>query len=148
MIKDRIERAETYYEISENLKKGFEWIKNNDLLNMPDGRYEIDENNYANIQSYDTKENAPFEAHRKYIDIQYMINGEERCGIADYKFCSVKEAYNDDKDIEFLNCEKSNYYQVLKNGEFLVFFPHDAHQPALYSGNKQFVKKVIVKVLA
>ena len=42
MIKDKLTNADTYYGISERLKQGFEWLKNNDLLNIPDGRYLID----------------------------------------------------------------------------------------------------------
>lgn len=146
MIKDNIKRAETYYNISENLKKGFEWIKNNDLKNMTDGRYEISDKIYANLQSYTTKDDAPYEAHRDYIDIQYMIKGAERSGVTDYSNCSVKEEYNKEKDIEFLNCNsEEKFYELLEN-EFFVFFPHDAHKPALKINENKNVKKVIVKV--
>ena len=146
MIKDSINNAKTYYNISENLKTGFEWIKNNDLKNMADGRYEISDGIYANVQSYLTKDDAPYEAHRKYIDIQYMIKGEELSGITDYSNCSVTEEYNKENDIEFLkNNEKEEFYK-LKENEFFVFFPQDSHKPALKTGKNEKVKKVIVKV--
>lgn len=146
MIKDSIKRAETYYNISENLKKGFEWIKNNDLKNMPDGKYQLDDVNYANIQTYDTKDNAPYEAHRDYIDIQYMISGEELSGVVDYTNCSTKEKYDKEKDIEFLNCNTPEEFHKIKEGEFFVFFPHDAHKPAIKVDMNKKVKKVIVKI--
>ena len=146
MIKDNICRAETYYNISNNLKKGFEWIKNNNLENMPDGRYEISDKIYANLQSYITKEDAPYEAHRDYIDIQYMVKGEEQSGVTDYKNCSTKEEYNKEKDIEFLNCNKKEEFYKIGEKEFFVFFPHDAHKPALKINENKNVKKVIVKV--
>ena len=146
MIKDCIERAEKYYKISDNLRQGFEWIKNNDLLNMKDGRYIISDFLYANVQTYDTKEDAPYEAHRQYIDIQCMINGEELSGVTDYKNCSTVTAYDETKDIEFLkNNAEENFYKI-KTGEFFVFFPHDAHKPALKVNEISNVKKVIVKV--
>ena len=149
MIKDKLENAQTYYGISENLKKGFEWIKNNDLKTLPDGKYEIeDENIFANVQSYDTKDTAPYEGHRKYIDIQYMIRGREKVGITDYTNCSTIEEYNEDKYIEFLKNNTSDFYEILEEGNFLVFFPQDAHQPALNPDNKLNVKKVIVKVMS
>ena len=146
MIKDNIKRAEIYYNISDGLRKGFEWIKNNDLKNMAVGRYEISENIYANIQSYLTKNDAPYEAHRDYADIQYMVTGEELSGVTDYSNCSVTEEYNKDKDIEFLtnNSEEEKY--KIKEGEFFVFFPTDAHKPALKVKENKNVKKVIVKV--
>lgn len=146
MIKDNIKRAETYYNISENLKLGFEWIKNNDLKNMPDGRYEICGKNYANLQTYETKDDAPYEAHRDYIDIQYMVIGEELSGVTDYTNCSTKEEYNKEKDIEFLNINAKEEFYKIKEGEFFIFFPHDAHKPALKIDTNKKVKKVIVKV--
>lgn len=147
MIKDKLENSQTYYGISENLKKGFEWIKNNDLKTLPDGKYKIEgENIFANVQSYDTKDTAPYEGHRKYIDIQYMIRGREKVGITDYKNCSTIEEYNVDKDIEFLKNNNSDFYEILDEGNFLVFFPQDAHQPALNPDKKLNVKKVIVKI--
>ena len=147
MIKDKLEHAGTYYGISARLKQGFEWLKNNDMVNMPDGKHAIDGDKiFANVQSYDTKDDAPFEGHRKYIDIQYMIKGREKVGVTDYSNCSTTESYNEEKDIEFLKCNIIDNYQTLEEGEFLVFFPQDAHQPALNLDKKLFVKKVIVKV--
>ena len=147
MIKDKLEHAGTYYGISARLKQGFEWLKNNDMVNMPDGKHIIDGDKiFANVQSYDTKDDAPFEGHRKYIDIQYMINGEEKVVVTDYSNCSTTEEYNEEKDIEFLKSNVNAHYQVLEQGDFLVFFPQDAHQPALDNNKKRFVKKVIVKV--
>lgn len=147
MIKDRLENAGIYYGISENLKTGFEWLKNNDLSTLPDGKYEIRENEiYANLQSYDTKETAPYEAHKKYIDIQFMITGKEKIGVTAYSNCSLREEYNEEKDIEFLSCNITETYQILESGEFLVLFPQDAHQPSLSPDKKSNVKKVVVKV--
>ena len=147
MIKDRLEHAEIYYGISENLKKGFEWLKNNDLTALPDGRYKISGNEiYANVQSYETKDDALYEAHREYADIQFMIKGREKIGVADYSACSAAEEYNKDKDIEFLNCNKPDSYEIIEEGEFLVLFPQDAHKPSINPGNKQNVKKAVVKV--
>lgn len=147
MIKDRIENAKSYYGISARLQAGFEWIQNNDLANLPDGKYQIDGDGiFANLQSYDTKDDAPYEGHRKYIDIQYMIKGEEWIGLANYNECTTTQEYDSEKDIEFLDCTSKDAKQILREDEFFVFFPQDAHQPALNPGKKLSVKKVIVKV--
>ena len=123
------------------------------MVNMPDGKHIIDGDKiFANVQSYDTKDDAPFEGHRKYIDIQYMINGEEKVGVTDYSNCSTKEEYDEEKDIEFLKEITKLFKQYIKlqrntdMKDFLIFFPQDAHQPALDNNKKRFVKKVIVKV--
>lgn len=147
MIKDKLEHANTYYRISENLKKGFEWLQNIDLKSLSDGKYLIDDTNvYANIQSYDTKDNAPYEAHKSYADIQLMIKGVERIGITDYSNCNVIEKYDREKDIEFLSSNKEDFYITIQEGEFLVLFPQDAHKPSIHFDKKQNVKKVVVKV--
>ena len=147
MIKDNIKNAGTYYNISNSLREGFEWIKSNDLKNMPDGRYEISDQIYANLQSYLTKDDAPYEGHRDYIDIQYMVSGEEQSGVTNYSNCSTTEEYNKEKDIEFLKCNTEEEFYKIKEGEFFVFFPHDAHKPALKINENKNVKKVIVKVM-
>ena len=146
MIKDNIKNAETFYNISDNLKKGFEWIKNNNLSEMPDGRYEISEKIYANLQSYMTKDDADYEAHRAYIDIQYIVEGEEKSGVLDYSKCETLKEYDNNNDIEFLKTNSEEEFYTIHKGEFFVFFPHDAHKPAIKITQNKPVKKVIVKV--
>ena len=145
MIKDNINNYETYTGISNRLSAGFEWILDNNLEEMNDGRYEIGDGLYANLQTYETKETALYEAHRDYIDIQYMIQGCEKCGVTEYKSCKTETEYNKERDIEFLSAENGEYY-TLKSGEFFVFFPQDAHKPSIMKEFKQKVKKVVVKV--
>lgn len=147
MIKDKLIYSKNYYGISENLKKGFEWLKNQDLKNIKPDKYLIDGDNlYANVQIYETKEDAKYEAHKKYIDIQYMIDGEELIGVCDINNCSTFEEYDQDKDIEFLNSFNKDEFQTIKEGEFLVLFPNDAHKPSILKDIKKRVKKVVVKV--
>ena len=146
MIKDILDNAQNYYSLSKNLKVGFEWLKNHDLKNMADGKYVINDDIYANVQSYMTKDDAPFEAHKKYIDIQYMIDGEENIELANYMNCDIKVEYDKEKDIEFLECNRNVETQTLKQDYYLVFFPSDVHKPALKINEPRQVKKVIVKV--
>lgn len=152
MIKDKLSNAETYYGISKNLKIGFEWLKSQDLENIKPQKYIIESNNlYANVQTYATKEDAKYEAHKKYIDIQYMIKGKEIVGISDRNNCTVSVPYDSATDIEFLDCNIEDEWYTLNEGEFLVLFPWDMHKPAI-SPNKNsgdepnYVKKVVVKV--
>lgn len=147
MIKDKLSNAQCYYAISERLKNGFEWLISSNLYDLEDGKYLIDgENIFANIQSYVTKDDAPYETHKKYIDIQYMIKGAERVGVSEQSNCILIENYSEAKDVAFWECNKNNSVQILNEGEFLVFFPQDAHQPSLKLDNNAPVKKVIVKV--
>ena len=147
MIKDRLFNAENYYNISENLKAGFEWLKNNKLTELEDGRYEIDGNNlYASIQTYITKEDANYESHREYIDIQYMIRGAEKIGVTDLKNCKTCIEYDSSSDLEFYDIIKDEEYLKLEKGDFMIFFPNDAHKPSISIDTAIEVKKVVVKV--
>lgn len=144
MIKDKLENAETYYTLSESTKKGLTWLKENDLSKLKCGRYYIDaENIYANVDEYETKQEAKYEAHRKYIDIQYMIDGEEFIGVTDIKNCKTCIEYDEERDLEFFDAEDE--FQTLKTGEFFIFYPQDAHKPCIRK-EKQNCKKVVVKV--
>lgn len=147
MIKDRLENAKIYYNLSENLKKGFEWLEHTDLKNIDNGHYVIDgEDVFASVQTYETKEDANYETHRKYIDIQYMIKGFELVGATDISNCETCIEYDLEKDLEFYICPNQPPKQTLNEGEFLVFYPHDAHQPSICPKEKSLVKKVVVKV--
>ena len=148
MIKDKLKNAKNYYNLSENLKKGFSWLLETDLKSIDDGRYEIDGNNvYASVQTYTTKSDANYEALRKYIDIQYLIKGKEFVGVTDLSNCNTCIQYDFDKDLEFFNCSREDDYFPFREGEFLVLYPNDAHKPSIdYEGLKNEVKKVVVKV--
>ena len=148
MIKDKLKNAKIYYSLSENLKKGLEWLEKTDLKILNDGKYEIaGKEVYASVQKYETKSEANYEAHRKYIDIQYVIEGREFVGVTDINNCHTCIEYDSDRDLEFFNCTKEDEYQYLREGEFLILYPHDAHKPSIdYENVKSSVKKVVVKV--
>ena len=83
-----LKNAKTYYNLSKNIRIGLEWLEKTDLKNLEDGKYEIEnETVYASVQTYITKDDAKYEAHKKYIDIQYMINGAEKIGVTDLSNC-------------------------------------------------------------
>lgn len=147
MEKDSLNNINNYTNLPEGIQKGLEYLKNTDFSKIEDGRYLIfGEDIYVNIQSYLTKSDADYEAHRKYIDIQYMISGRENIGVTDYSTCKTTIEYNEDKDIEFLRGNGSFF--ELKTGEFMILYPKDAHKPSLSldSANPENVRKAVVKV--
>ena len=148
MIKDRLVNSQVYESLSENIKKGFQWLRETNLKEIEPGKYVIDgENLWANVQIYETKPDADYEAHKKYIDIQYMISGNELVGVRDLSDCVSAIAYNRDNDIEFLHAKTEEEFQELNEGKFLLFYPHDAHKPSINPGETKTVKKVVVKAL-
>lgn len=154
MIFDNIENASLYYPLGEKIKKGFEFILNHDLKTMPCGRHDIDEGIYANVQELDTKmaHLAKFEAHRKYIDIQYVISGCERMDFSLIDNFRSITAYDGENDIEFLELKEESPCANSINareGNFAIFFPQDVHAPMLSCNDGcEKIKKVIVKIKA
>ena len=148
MILDRLSNSKQYEKLNEKFKIGFDFLKNNNLKEMKDGRYDIAEGVFANVQSLKTKNKTEkkWEAHKDYIDIQYVIKGEESKGygiLEDFK--KVVVPYDKEKDIEFLDGEKFNYIDVNEN-DFVIFYPNDVHAPMLSVKEDVGIKKVIVKI--
>ncbi len=147
MIVDIIENAQEYYNLSKNFQKGFEFLKNTDLKNLDNGKYEIDGDNiFVSIQDYNTKPESEgkFEAHKKYADIQFIITGEEKIGFTNVKNCTPTTFYDDTNDIIFLE-GKGDFIKAVEN-TFLIFLPQDAHMPCISIDNSKYVKKAVVKV--
>lgn len=150
MIKDNIQKAENYYNLSNGIKTGLEYLQNTDFSTVENGKYEISENVYANVQEYISKpqDEGRFEAHEKYIDIQYIVKGEEKIGVCDVSNFIEETPYNVEKDIVFLKEKSSNKSEFfhLKEEEFMILYPQDAHMPSISSKTQSHVKKVVVKV--
>ena len=146
MIKDLLCNYKNYRELDKNLVKGLEFLSNTDWELINDGKHIISDEIYVNIQTYVTKDDADFEAHREYIDIQYIISGEELIGVTDYKKCETTIPYDKEKDIEFLSGE--GFYENLLKGEFMILYPNDSHKPSISIDKKspQKVRKAVVKV--
>ena len=145
MIFDSIKNISKYLNLDKKIQKGFDFITKNNLKNFENGRYEIDGKNiYANIQEYETKEEGMFEAHRKYIDIQYVISGFEKIEVCEISELQEKIPYDKEKDLIFFEGNGSSL--KLKEGYFAVFYPQDGHKPCITDENKSNVKKVVVKV--
>jgi len=141
--------AISYFKNRERWDEAFNFLKNNDLLKLELKRYDLDGDNlYASVSEYLTKneENARYEAHRKYIDIQYVISGKEQIGIAPMSLKKdVLEAYDAAKDIEFLTVNQGVNFKAASD-RFFIFFPEDVHRPGLKDGENSTVRKVVVKV--
>jgi biofilm protein TabA len=150
MILDTIANAKKYEVLHKSFKKAFDFIRESDLKTMEVGRYEIDGDNiFALVQGYTSKavEEKQFEAHRDYIDIQYMISGSEMMGYTTPGYLTVTSEYNPDNDVElyshtaFTECE-------LDAEDFAVFYPEDPHMPGCSISGKDVgeVKKLVLKI--
>ena len=147
MILDKLENSKLYEKLHPLFAKAFEFIRNTDFSGLTDGKYEIENDKlFAMVQEYKTKdetEGKP-EAHRKYIDIQYIHSGVELIGIAPLKGNTLISD-EPEKDLAFYESETSLIR--LEAGMFAVFFPDDLHMPGIKPEQASKVKKVVVKVL-
>jgi len=142
------ELAIKYFENRERWEKAFNYLKTNNLEKISVGRYELDGANiFVIVDEYTTKdeEETRFEAHKEYIDIQYLVYGEEKIGII--PLINTKEIipYDSIKDITFLYSEQNNYHVALPD-RFFVFFPEDAHRPCVKTNENSKVRKVVIKI--
>lgn len=87
-----------------------------------------------------------FEAHRKYIDLHYIISGVERIATSHITVLSSTTPYSSEKDIEFLEGDADGYYD-LKPEQFMVCFPNDAHKVAIMKDEPTNIKKVVFKII-
>lgn len=141
--------AVSYFKNSERWDSAFTFLKNNDLASLEAKRHDLDGDNlFVSITDYNTKneEDANYEAHRKYIDIQYVVSGAEMIDITPLSLKdSVYQAYDDTKDIEFFSVKEGKAFKADPE-LFFIFFPEDAHKPGLKIDTIAPVRKVVVKV--
>lgn len=137
-----------YKELNEAFGCAFAFLES---LSEDSSKASIDENGVrggisviAKSDTFADGEPKCFEAHRKNIDIHYVLQGEERFGYAHVDTLYPKTEYNEEGDYLLLNGEAA--YFTLRPGDFCIAFPEDAHIPCLTSGDTEKVKKVILKI--
>lgn len=129
--------------------KAVDFLKNTDLENLANGKYEIDGKDvYANVMEYTTIpwEEAKYESHHDYTDIQYMIKGSEVLTYAPTDALNVSVPYNEAKDCVLYDNANPGVQAVVKAGEYMIFNPWDGHKPKAAAGEPAPVKKVVVKI--
>ena len=146
---NRREFAVSYYTQKERWDKAFAFLRENDLAKMELKRYDLDGDNlYSTVSEYMTKntEDAKYESHRKYIDIQYVASGKELIGLTPVsKKAEVLTPYDETKDIEFMTVTEGKNLNAAPD-RFFIFFPDDLHSPGIRDGENSLVRKVVVKV--
>lgn len=146
MIIDRIENAPLYYALHPKFKAAFEALASMDTLAIPVGRHDIDGDSiYVLVQEYTTKpkEQGKWEAHRRYIDLQYVVKGAEGMGYANIHHLQQGE-YIPEKD--FLPLFGEGDQVALHRGCFVLLFPEDAHMPSMALGESAPARKIVFKI--
>lgn len=150
MIFDKINNLSDYFEELPILKMVADFVDDFNKNNLVDGTYEIDGKRvFAMVQSYRTKQQTPemmFEAHKKYIDLQYIVNGIEKIRWARLdKVSLVEEKYSLGEDIAFYEGDAMFDFTLTKN-TFLLLYSTDAHLPGLSADKDVNVRKIVFKI--
>ncbi len=147
MIIDKIENARIYHNISESITEGLAFLQSLDIETIHNGKHTINGDLlYAIISEYTTKahENNIMEAHKEYVDIQYILEGTEQIGFTTLAQQKVTKAYDQEGDYALFEAPLDVI--TLKKGMFAIFFPDDLYLPGLQTEKSENVKKVVVKV--
>jgi len=119
-----------------------------DLKSMEPGKYPlVGDQVFALVSTYSTKtpEQAKWEAHRKYIDLQYVIEGEERMGQMPLAGAKAPQQYDAEKDLIFFGDQEGEYFTA-DSRCFFLFFPEDVHRPGVLVEESKPVKKLVIKI--
>ncbi|QDR79701.1 YhcH/YjgK/YiaL family protein [Sporomusa termitida] len=132
------------------LVKGLAYLTTANLSALPAGKHELEgQDMYVAINEYETQPRAMrrAEAHVEYLDIQYMVAGEEL--IAYSLLADDNEVLSDElaaKDVIFFKTGQPETDLVMTAGMYAIFFPWDVHRPNCAWRQAQPVKKAVVKI--
>jgi len=132
-----------------NLKKAISYFLQHkkDIFTLTQGTYKIRSEFFYMIQEYETKDSTIWEAHKKYIDIQIILSGEELIEVAIIDKLQSLDKYDKEKDFLGFEGPATSFLEMQEN-DLVILFPEDAHKPALtLKKGKSFVKKCLFKVL-
>lgn len=146
MILDTLANALRYHGLHPRFPEAFRFLRETDLATLAPGRHDIADDALFAIVTHGngrSREEAPLECHRRYIDIQFVIAGKEEMGWKPVRDClQPRSEYSEPKDILFFDDLPESWINT-PPGNFCIFFPEDAHAPLVGSGS---IHKVVVKV--
>ena len=147
MILDRLDNADTYADARGGLAQAFEFLRRGGFDELATGRHEVDERCYVMVNRYTTRQAAelPYEAHRAYLDVHYIVSGRETLYWEDIGAMPAGEGYNADGDAELFRYA-GGLPVTLEPGMFVVLYPWDAHKPGCIAGSAVPTCKVVVKL--
>ncbi|MCW3077277.1 MAG: hypothetical protein JWO32_1886 [Bacteroidetes bacterium] len=146
MILDTLENSARYENLNVNFKKGFDYLKTITAANFPEQKKELNgEDLFALFHKGNGNgpENIKLEAHNKYIDIHYIISGEDLMALKNTTLCcDINKAFSEKEDYILYNDIPQNLIKIPEN-HFMIVYPEDAHAPLL--GTTE-IYKIILKV--
>lgn len=148
MIIDSLKNGHKYAVLNKHFAAAFDYLSSTDFGGLDPGKYDlITDELFAILSEYQTKASTgeEMEAHKKFLDIQYIVSGSERMGISLLKDQVVSKPYSEEKDF-LLYADAPDYFIELHAGEFVIFYPNDLHLPTIQLEKPATVRKIVVKV--
>jgi len=146
MILGTLSQADRYLALHPLFARAFEYLRSTDLDALAPGKHVIqDEQLFAIVESCPgrSRSEAKLECHRRYIDIQLVLEGIDEMGWKPLDECADPATdYDDARDIRFFSDAPSSWIAT-PPGSFCLFFPDDAHAPLVSAGR---IRKVVVKI--
>ena len=147
MIFGNIRHTDEFSFLDEAVKECFAYAAAHNLAQYEPGAHEIDGKRlFVNIVRYTTTtaENRFWEAHRDYLDLHLMLQGTEQI---DLNFIANMKQKEYEPANDFLPLEGGrNSSVILREGDFLICYPNDAHRTAVQAGEPETIKKAIFKI--
>lgn len=155
MIVTDLQHATEQIAMTPHLQKALDFLRHGHWQGLPDGRFEIDGDKvWGLVQAYQTEAawSQRLEAHRKHIDIHFIVSGEEVIRWLPTEHLVPDEPYDQARDVWWGAVPAEHVEQVtrvrLRAGLLAVFFPDDGHLPRRAGTLPASVKKVLIKVAA
>ena len=146
MVCDLLANAHLYAALGTRIARGLQFLAETDLASLAPGRHELDGKRlFALVSDYTPKPPAEgrWEAHRRYLDLQYVVSGVERMGVALIDRLTAGD-YDADRDLLWLS--GTGDFLTFGAGQFMILWPGDAHMPGIDAGVPGPVRKVVVKI--
>lgn len=150
MIFSKLNAKDNYMAYPAAIQKALNFLRTTDIMALELGRHDIDgDMMFVNVMNMTTHgyEGSHPEVHQKYIDLMYWPEGGERIGVAPYLGTEVVYEAHPENDISLLEDVTNESILVATEGCFGIFFPWDAHRPALYLNDGSVTsRKVVIKI--
>lgn len=133
----------------ERINEALKYLKNTDITTLELGKHVINDWLYINVQEYMSKplSECRFESHRKYVDIQMMINGVEAIETCDIDKLEGETEYSDEQDVMFWKQKPNQMRSVITNNAYVILYPQNAHMPCIAIDKPAKIRKLVAKVL-
>lgn len=146
MIYDSLEHLDQYAARDPLLAVVRDFVKSCDLSALEPGRIDLSDGVYALVSDNRTRTRGKFEAHRRYADLQLILDGDEIIACAPIGDMRGGEGYDAEGDAELFDCAPESAVEVrLRAMQFLILYPQDAHKP-LMRWRSDTSRKIIFKI--